>query len=409
MITSINPLTATAAELQTKLTDNSITSKQLVKLYLDQITRYDGYLKAVIATAPQEYLEKTAAGLDDERAKGKIRGPLHGIPILVKDNIATTPELGLPTTCGSLALVGSKPKKNATIIEQASAGAIILGKANLSVRTVNLTWRSQSGLTWSSGGRSGLGTDFANSGWSAVGGQTQSAYVRGGFRPDDSNGGHSNPGGSSSGSAVAVAAGLSPIAIGTDTMGSLIMPSDRSALFAMKPTLKIVPQYGIIPVSFEADSAGPMTKSVLDLARLLDVLVDPSKTTVPEGGYQSAVTGKWGNIRIGVVKPEEWLFPTRIVKYEQEASEQMLREWKSAYERLRTVVKIVKPVSLLSVDEASDNGTKNIWDAFDSTFGTLLEEYLQSVDECKIKTLEDLIKFNEDHDEQELPPGKFKR
>jgi len=103
------------------------------------------------------------------------------------------------------------------------------------------------------------------------------------------------------------------------------MPSDRSALYTIKPTLKIVPQDGTIPVTREADSAGPMTKSVLDLADLLDAIADPSKTTIPEGGYKSAVTGKWGDIRIGVLEPDGWLFPTKIVKYEKEASDQMVR------------------------------------------------------------------------------------
>jgi amidase len=133
-----------------------------------------------------------------------------------------------------------------------------------------------------------------------------------------------NPGGSSSGSAVAVAAGFVPISIGTETMGSLMMPGDRSALYTIKPTLKIVSQEGIIPVALEADSAGPMTKSVMDLAHLLDVLVDPSKTTVPKDGYKSVVNGSWGDLKIGVVEPEKWLFPEKIVKYEKQASDQMV-------------------------------------------------------------------------------------
>lgn len=107
-------------------------------------------------------------------------------------------------------------------------------------------------------------------------------------------------------------------------MGSLIMPSDRAALFTIKPTLKIVPQDGIIPVTLEADSAGPMTKSVLDLANLLDVLVDPSRTSVPKGGYKSAVNNSWGDIRIGYLDPEQWLFPKKIVKYQKDATDQMV-------------------------------------------------------------------------------------
>ncbi|KAI1132451.1 amidase family protein [Nemania abortiva] len=383
----IDPLTATAADLQAKLSDKSVTSQQLVKLYLGRIAQYNGYLKAVIATAPEDLLNKTAAKLDDERAKGKIRGPLHGIPILLKDNIAITPESGLPTTCGSLALVGSKPRKSAIIVGQlVEAGAIILGKANLS------EW------AW-------FRSDLANSGWSAVGGQTQSAYVRGGFREDDSNGGHSNPGGSSSGPAVAVSAGLSPISVGTETMGSLIMPSERAALYAIRPTVRIVPQEGIIPITLDGDTAGPMAKSVLDAVNLLDVLVDPSQTTVPEGGYKSAMTGQWGGIKIGVLEPKDWFWPTAVVKYERQATEQMIREIKSAYEKLGTLAKVVKPVKLLSPEEATEGGEKDIWAAAAWTFKDLLEEYLDSIDDCQIKTLEDLIKFNKDHAEQELPPG----
>ncbi|WVO13615.1 hypothetical protein L204_101236 [Cryptococcus depauperatus] len=358
MTTSINLLTATASELQAKLADHSVTSGQLVQLYLKQIAQYNTYLKAVIAVAPSDLLANTAAELDEERARGNIRGSLHGIPILVKDNIATL----------------------------IAAGAIILGKANLS------EW------AW-------YRSDFADSGWSAVGGQTQSAYVRGGFRSDDSNNGHSNPGGSSSGSAVAVAAGLSPVSIGTETMGSLIVPSDRSALYTIKPTLKIVPQEGIIPISLDADSAGPMTKSVLDLANVLDAIVDASKTAVPEGGYKSAVTGEWGDIRIGILEPDKWLFPTKFVKYEKEASDQMLRDWKLAYAKLASVAKVVKPVTLISVDEATENGEKDIGNAFCYTFKGLLENYLASIDDCKIHTLADLIDFNKEHAEQELPPS----
>ncbi|KAK4067541.1 hypothetical protein Trihar35433_6101 [Trichoderma harzianum] len=386
-MTDINVLTVTASELEAKLNDNSITSRQLVKLYLSQIAKYNGYLKAVIAVAPEELLDKTAAGLDAERAAGNVRGPLHGIPILLKDNIATVPELGLPTTGGSLALVGSRPRKNAEIVDQLiDAGVIIIGKANLS------EW------SW-------YRSNMASLGWSAVGGQTQSAYVRGGLREDDSIGGHSSPGGSSTGSAVAVAAGFSPISVGADTMGSLIMPSDRSALYTIKPTVKIVSQTGIIPITLELDSAGPMAKSALDLANLLQILVDPSKTTIPEGGYKSAATGSWGNIRIGILEPEKWLFDTKLVKYEKQATDQMLREWKQAYEKLKSVAKVVKPVTLISLEESTDNGKIKIWNAFDTTFRDLIQDYLSGVDNSKIHSLEDLIEFNKTHADKELPPG----
>ncbi|OAL48728.1 amidase family protein [Pyrenochaeta sp. DS3sAY3a] len=338
---AFNPLTATASHVQAKLTDGTTTSEALIQIYLGQIARHNDYLKAVIATAPEQVLIKRARELDHERAHGTIRGPLHGIPILVKDNINTSPDLGLPTTCGSLAL---------TI-------------------------------------------------WSAVGGQTQSAYVRGGFRANDSNNGHSNPGGSSSGSAHAVAAGFSPISIGTETMGSLMIPSDRAALYTMKPTLKLVSQAGIVPITHEADSAGPMTKSVEDLANLLDVLVDPTQTTIPEGGYRSAVTGDWGNVRIGVLEPEKWLLPEKILKYEKEAYEQQIREWQNAVEKLKTHVKVVKNVRLISPDEAIDSGERDVWKAFGKPY------YLDGLDDSNIHTLEDLIEFNKQNSHEELGKG----
>lgn len=117
---------------------------------------------------------------------------------------------------------------------------------------------------------------------------------------------------------------MAPFSIGTETMGSLIMPSDRAALYTIKPTLKIVPQDGIIPVTLEADSAGPMTKSVLDLANLLDVLVDSSQTTVPDGGYKSAVTGSWRDIRIGYLEPKQWFFPRKNLNDQKDATDQMV-------------------------------------------------------------------------------------
>jgi amidase len=103
-----------------------------------------------------------------------------------------------------------------------------------------------------------------------------------------------------------------------------MMPSSRSAIYSIKPTLKIVPQDGIIPISPEADSAGPMAKSALDVADLLDILVDPSATKIPEGGYRSAITGSWGDLRIGVLEPRDWMSPPRIVKYEKSATDQMV-------------------------------------------------------------------------------------
>lgn len=123
-----------------------------------------------------------------------------------------------------------------------------------------------------------------------------------------------NPGGSSSGSAIAVSAGLSPLALGTETEGSLIMPGNRAALYTMKPTIGIVSQQGIVPVSHICDAAGPMTKSVLDLAHVMDIIVDPTKTSVPPNGFASVMTDTWADIRVGVLDPAEWNYPDFATK-----------------------------------------------------------------------------------------------
>ncbi|KAF2106745.1 amidase family protein [Lophiotrema nucula] len=365
MSRGIDARSSTATHLQRHLTTGSTTSVELVDLYLEQIRKHNPYLKAILATAPKHLLHETASALDQERRQGKFRGPLHGIPLVVKDNIDVAPALGLPPH----ALV--------------QAGAIVIAKANLS------EW------SW-------FRSDLAHSGWSAVGGQTQSAYVKGGFREDDSGGGHSNPGGSSSGSAQAVAAGFAPVAIGTETMGSLIMPSDRAARYTIKCTVKTIPQDGIVPIARGADCAGPMAKSVEDLANLLDVLVDPSTTNVPPGGYCSAVTGTWDTIKVGYLKPESWLFSPEIVRYEKEATDQICRDYYAAIGLLKRSLR-VKPVELPSINDSTDGGRKNIWDAFTHAFPNLLQEYLTGVDDAQIRCLKDLIDFNEEHVEQELP------
>ena len=132
-----------------------------------------------------------------------------------------------------------------------------------------------------------------------------------------------NPDGSSSGSAIAVSAGLTPLALGTETDGSLIMPANRAALYTMKPTIGIVSQQGIVPVSQICDTAGPMTKSVLDLAHLMDIIVDPTKTSVPPKGFASVMTDTWADIRVGTLDPAEWKRPAFFTKPYEGTMEQM--------------------------------------------------------------------------------------
>ncbi|KAL4866522.1 hypothetical protein BDV12DRAFT_172729 [Aspergillus spectabilis] len=379
----IDLLAADVRSLGELLTSNRITSQSLVNRYIDQIDKHDDYLHAMIQTTPREILMKRAQELDKEREAGKIRGPLHGIPIILKDSVATHLSLGLGTTAGSLALLDSKPRRNAKIVDMLlAAGAIILGKSNLSEF---------------SDGRGSL----MPSGWSAVGGQTQSAYVRGGILADDGSAGHSNPGGSSTGSAVAVSAGYAPIAIGEETDGSLICPAGRAALYTIKPTIGFVPSDGMVPISRNFDSAGPMTKSVYDLAVLLDVITGRDEAE----SYTKYLTKSWEGISVGVLDPIEWRFPPEMVKPIPEADEQVLRDTNTAYDLIQTQVKtFARNVPLVSVSEFELDGENSEVVVTNADLKRDLNAYLDDLAQSKVRSLQDVIDFNEQHKEQELPP-----
>jgi len=233
------------------MASGEIDSTGLTEAYLRRIERLDPVLHAVIEINP-EALE-IARHRDDERRSGRRRGPLHGIPVLVKDNIATND--AMETTAGSLALVGSRVPRDARIVSRLrAAGAVILGKANLS------EWANFRGLVPPAVKDAGL---YLN-GWSARGGFTRNPY---GLAWD--------PCGSSSGSAVAAAANLCAVTIGTETDGSIVCPAGRNAIVGLKPTVGLVAQDGIIPISHSQDTAGPMVRTVIDAAIVLNVVRSP--------------------------------------------------------------------------------------------------------------------------------------
>lgn len=222
-----------------------LTSLELTRYYLQNIRTLDDagpQLNAIVDINP-DALEQAAA-LDAERKAGKVRSPLHGIPVVLKANIATADQL--PTTAGALALQDFKTSSDAAIVAQLrAAGAVILAKANLS------EWANFRG-------------EGSASGWSALGGQTKNPYVL-----------THSPCGSSSGSGVAVAADLTLLAVGTETDGSIVCPAAMNAIVGIKPTRGSVPGQGIIPIASAQDIAGPMARTVADAARLLEVLQDP--------------------------------------------------------------------------------------------------------------------------------------
>src|SRR5919197_4065575 len=234
------------------------TARSLVEKYLariEQIDRSGPSLHSVIETNPDALT--IADALDAERRARGARGPLHGIPILIKDNVATADRM--MTTAGSLALVGSKPPKDAFVVQRLrEAGAVILGKTNLS--------------EWAN-----FRSTHSTSAWSGRGGLTKNPYAL-----------DRNPSGSSSGSAVAAAANLCAAAVGTETDGSIVSPSNNNSLVGIKPTLGLVSRSGIVPIAHSQDTAGPMARTVADAAIPLEVLSGPDPDDPPTRRSQTA-------------------------------------------------------------------------------------------------------------------------
>jgi amidase len=237
----------TIGQLQASMTTGRFTAASLARKYLEQIHRLDQSgpaLKAVIELNPDALA--LAQALDQERKISGPRGPLHGIPVLIKDNIGTRDRMS--TTAGSLALVGAVCPRDAFLVQRLrAAGAVLLGKTNLS--------------EWAN-----FRSTRSTSGWSGRGGQTRNPYVL-----------DRNPSGSSSGSAVAVSANLCAVAVGTETDGSILSPSSYNGIVGIKPTLGLISRSGIIPIAHSQDTAGPMARTVTDAAILLGVLagLDP--------------------------------------------------------------------------------------------------------------------------------------
>ena len=230
---------STVADLTAAMAAGKLTSRALCETYLNRIQAMDGDLHSVLETNPEAL--DIATRLDGERKAGKLRGPLHGIPVLVKDNIATGDRM--LTTAGSLALAGAPAPRDAFIVERLrNAGAVILGKTNLS--------------EWAN-----FRSTQSSSGWSGRGGQCRNPYVL-----------DRSPCGSSSGTGTAIAASLAAIGVGTETDGSIICPSAVAGLVGLKPTVGLVSRRGIIPISISQDTAGPMARSVSDVALFMNAL-----------------------------------------------------------------------------------------------------------------------------------------
>ncbi|KAF7731705.1 hypothetical protein EC973_008877 [Apophysomyces ossiformis] len=371
--------------IQKALSSGKLTSRQLVKCYLDRVDELNPYMHAIIETNPDVY--KIADNLDVERKNNQTRGPLHGIPVLVKDNIATKDKM--ETTCGSNALVGSKVPRDAHVISLLrKAGAIIFGKANLA------EWADIRSTSYSEG-------------WSGRGGQSRNAYNL-----------TQNPAGSSSGSAHAVAANMVTVAIGTETDGSVIGPAQRADLIGIKPTVGLTSRNGVIPESHSQDTVGTFGRTFKDAVYVLDAIKgvdyrDPvtkqQKGRVPKR-YAKYVSKKGAleGVRIGIPWKAIWEAPT---------TRSSLPELFRAIEEIRAAgAIIVNNTDIPSIDTLAPNPPQWDW-GFKNTLGfnnqseyTVvcyefkrdLNKYLSELVSSPVRTLADIINFNDAHMETEM-------
>jgi amidase len=267
------------AQLQEQMGSGQLTAAGLTAAYLERMEALDRKgptIGAVIEVNPEA--QTIAASLDDERRQGRLRGPLHGIPVLVKDNVVTGDQM--QTTAGSLALVGNRATADAHVVARLRrAGAVIIAKTNLS--------------EWSN-----MRSADSTSGWSARGGLTRNPYCL-----------DRNPSGSSSGSAAAIASNFAAAAVGTETDGSIVSPASINSLVGLKPTVGLVSRHGIIPISHTQDTAGPMTRTVADAAALLTAMAgpderDPATRPAAPLDYTQFLDGsRLAGARLGVVRP----------------------------------------------------------------------------------------------------------
>ena len=358
----------TVADLQRMMKDGSSSASRLTELYLGRIeatNRSGPQLRAVIETNPEALA--IAAALDRERREKGPRGPLHGIPVLLKDNIDTHD--AMTTTAGSLALEGSRPPRDSFVAERLrAAGAVLLGKANLS--------------EWAN-----IRSNRSTSGWSARGGQCRNPYVL-----------DRNPCGSSSGSGSAVAANLCAIAVGTETDGSIICPSGMNGIVGMKPTLGLVSRAGIIPISHSQDTAGPMTRTVRDTALLLGAMAgydprDPITAAAREHALAdyTRFLDKDGlrGARIGVARKRLWGYSPHPDAAAAEAIELMKKAG----------AEIVDPADLPADDFDRDELEVLLYE-----LKADLNAYLESLGKAApVKSLAEVIHFNEKNKDREMP------
>ena len=364
----LEPTRASVADLRGGLASGQLTTRSICEALLDRIEAIDAAgasLNSVIEVNPEALSESDR--LDAERRAGQVRGPLHGIPVMLKDNIDTAD--GMQTTAGSLALVDSGvPRDSAVASRLRAAGALLIAKTNLSEWA---NFRSRQ----------------STSGWSARGGLTRNPHFL-----------DRNPCGSSSGSAVAVSAGLAPLAIGTETNGSIVCPSSVNGIVGIKPTVGLVGRSGIVPISHTQDTAGPMARTVADAAELLGALagtdpLDPATRSSAQrapGNYTEFLTADaLRGARIGLLR-EYWGRHSAIDQILDEAAAVMRDNG----------AELIDIGELPRIDETNRPGFELMLYEFKAG----LNDYLSQLSaDARVRTLADVIRFNEQHRAEEMP------
>ena len=358
----------TIVDLQDAMKSGKHTARSVAEKYLariDQIDKQGPAINSIIELNPDALA--IADALDKERKDKGVRGPLHGVPVLIKDNIDTADKM--MTTAGSLALLGSRPSKDSAVAQKLrEAGAVILGKTNLS--------------EWAN-----IRSDHSTSGWSGRGGQTKNPYAL-----------DRNPCGSSSGSGAAVSANLCAAAIGTETNGSIVCPSSSNGLVGIKPTVGLVSRAGIIPISHTQDGAGPMCRTVHDAAIVLGALTgiddqDAATADSREHSYtdytQFLKADGLRGARIGVVR-KTFGFSEKVDKVMEEALDTMKKQGAI----------LIDPAPIETAGKFGDSEFLVLLYELKADLNAYLARLGAS---APVKTLQDIIDFNEKNREKEMP------
>ncbi|KAH9313677.1 hypothetical protein KI387_022304, partial [Taxus chinensis] len=357
---------ATIPQIQSAFEAGTLTSKSLVEFYIHTIGKLNPQLHAVIEVNPDALL--LAEKADAERVKRGVIGGLHGIPVLLKDNIASKDKLN--TTAGSFALLGSKVPTDATVVSKLKkAGAIILGKASLS--------------EWAD-----FRANISLHGWSARGGQCKNSYVL-----------TASPCGSSSGSAVGVSANMATVSLGTETAGSILCPASSNSVVGIKPTVGLTSRAGVVPISHNQDTVGPICRTVTDAVYLLDEIVgydvrDHRATKsaarfIPKGGYKQFLkTNGLNGKRLGIVEGQ-FLYS---------------RPYKAAYLNKHMTTMRAKGATLVKnhvVNDLLNISIDGQYTVLEHDFKHDLNIYLSELLQSPVRTLADIISFNLQHAAEE--------